>query len=312
MPDFLTYAPRRCRKCGQPLPAGDSTELYRQMTEAYQAMYAPYMQSLSQMWGGAMPWAQGQMGGSGAPGPLPWTMPLMGGWPGMPMGVAGRREFRHRGRHHEGHHEPGGRSEHHYGHHHDCGCDEGDCDGCHDDDCHCRCCITDADLVIYARLGEQRVVALTIENPRKRERQVRLELSNWTTRSGSPASITGRVVPPAEFTLGPCSERDVIVVVEAGLKRDTPQADEPNREPAGAAAGSAANREQPLAGFAAMAARAPTSDVPDRRVPDVEHCEVFYADLRIEGCDQRPVRLALVLLPRDCASHPVDCGCGCC
>jgi hypothetical protein len=61
-----------------------------------------------------------------------------------------------------------------------------------------------------------------------------------------------------------------------------------------------------------MAARAATSELPDRRVPDVEHCEVFYADLRIEGCDQRPVRLALVLLPRDCEAHPVDCGCGCC
>jgi hypothetical protein len=302
MPDYFTYAPRRRQGYGQPLPGADPSEMLRQMTEAYQAMVAPYMEGLSRMWSAAMP--EGQMSPGGTPGQMPWMMPWMGGWPGMPSGMPGRRAYRYgRGRHHEGHH---------HRHHHDCdcGCDEGDC-GCREDDCHCTCCITDADVIIHARLGETRVVALTIENPRKRERQVRLELSNWTTRSGSPANVTGRVVPPAEFTLGPCSERDVIVVVDAGLGRDVPQGDQPNREPAGAAAG-AANREQPVVGYTAMAAAAPTSDLPDRRVPDVEHCEVFYADLRIEGCDQRPVRLALVLLPRDCEAHPVDCGCGCC
>src|SRR5690349_2949167 len=38
-----------------------------------------------------------------------------------------------------------------------------------EDPCHCTCCISDADLIIYARLGERRVVPVTIENPRARE-----------------------------------------------------------------------------------------------------------------------------------------------
>jgi len=32
----------------------------------------------------------------------------------------------------------------------------------------------------------------------------------------------------------------------------------------------------------------------------------------VEGCEMRPVRIALALLPRDCADYKVDCGCSCC
>jgi hypothetical protein len=39
---------------------------------------------------------------------------------------------------------------------------------------------------------------------------------------------------------------------------------------------------------------------------------VFSADLRVEGCDTRPIRIALALLPRDCNAYEIDCGCGCC
>jgi hypothetical protein len=243
-----------------------------QMADTYNTLYAPVMDNLARLWGGS---------------PTPWAMPLTGAYPPAMTAYAPGMRARKRWHRHE----------------HDCGCDEGDCDGCHGDDCHCRCCITDADLVIHARLGETRVVAVTIENPRRRERQVRLELGNWTTRAGSPADVKGRIVPPAEFTLEPCSERDVIVVVDVGIKASTPDTpgDVTKREPANPVAG---------LGFAGVATDA--AAVATRRVPDVEHCEVFYADLRVEGCDVRPVRLALVVLPRDCASHPIDCGCGCC
>src|SRR5947209_2562603 len=59
---------------------------------------------------------------------------------------------------------------------HSCGCRDCDCDDCVQDGCHCSCCIGDADLLIYARLGERRVVPLVVENNRHRERQIRLEL----------------------------------------------------------------------------------------------------------------------------------------
>lgn len=262
MPDWTRmYAPR----CGRMQPGeGDPAEFMRQMTDAYNAVYQPMLDSLMQYWGGstAAPWMQR----SGAYAP-------------------GRRETRMRGSGLE----RGHRRER------DCGC------GCHRDDCHCRCCITDADLVIHARLGELRVVPLTIENPRRREREVRLELSNWTTRSGSPAEIAATLVPPTEFTLSPCSERDVVLGVHVRFRED-----------AGDTPGTADREVDAEAGLTGLTSRIANDDTANRRLPDVEHCEVYYADLRAEGCDLRPIRIAVVVLPRDCSAHPIDCGCGCC
>jgi hypothetical protein len=152
-----------------------------------------------------------------------------------------------------------------------------DCaDPCKQDDCHCQCCIYDADLVVYARQGERRVVPIVIENQRRRERQVRLELSDFTSSGGRKSSVKG-VLSDKEFTLAACSEKSVVLLLEAN-------AFEPG------AAGGKDTRGQ----------------------NDVDECVVLYADLRIEGCDTRPLRLALAFLPRDCAPFEVDCGCGCC
>jgi hypothetical protein len=174
------------------------------------------------------------------------------------------------GWHHHEHHGPHG---HHHGHHHghDCGCDD-----CRGDDCACRCCIGDADLVVRARLGERRVLPVTIENDRRREREIRLELSEFTARGGRPGLVTGRLLSPAEFTLGPCQTGQSVIGIDV-----EGQAPEGKDEPP--------------------------------RLPDVDECEVAYADLRIVGCDNRPVRIAVAVLPRDCHSYPVDCAsCGCC
>ncbi len=161
----------------------------------------------------------------------------------------------------------------------DCECDcdgDGGCDRCAPDPCHCRCCIGDADLVIYARVGERRVVPVVITNSRRREREINLELSQWTTRSGKPTQVTAVIQPPTKFTLKACEEQQVVILVNA--------------------AGGRAGTEPP----------------PADRLPDVDECEVLYADLRVEGCDIRPIRIALALLPRDCAAYEVECWCGCC
>lgn len=147
----------------------------------------------------------------------------------------------------------------------DCGCQE------ETDPCHCQCCITDADLTINARLGETRVVPLSIENKWRRERAIKLELSEWTRRGGAKGPVNAEILPPAEFTIAPCGQHTVVIVVRTG---DVP-----------------GNREQ---------------------VADVDDCTVYYADLRVVGCDIRPVRIALALLPRDCAAYRVECSCGCC
>lgn len=147
-----------------------------------------------------------------------------------------------------------------------CGCD------CERDLCHCQCCIGDADLVIYARAGERRVVTIVLENSRRREKDVRVELSNFSTRGGKQSAVTGQLQSPAEFQLPACSERQITIVVNAGIQE---------------------------------------SDTGER-VPDVDECEVAYADLRVEGCDLRPVRIAVAVLPRDCDAYEIECHCSCC
>jgi hypothetical protein len=159
----------------------------------------------------------------------------------------------------------------------DCGCH---CDDCTRDECHCFCIIGDVDLVVYGRLGERRVVPIVVENSRRRERQIRLELSDWTTRSGEPTEkVSAQLRSPAEFTMRPCEERAVVIEMNATSEPGTPL---------------------------------PTDETEQRRLSDVDECEVYYADLRVMGCDIRPIRIALALLPRDCATYEAACRCGCC
>jgi hypothetical protein len=149
-------------------------------------------------------------------------------------------------------------------------------DSCRHDDCGCRCCIVDADLVIYARAGEVRLIPIRIENSRHRERVINLEFSGWTTRSGRKVPVQTQLQPQGEFTLAACSEREIRLRVDA---------------------------QQAAAG-----------DQPDstNQIPDVDECLVLYGDLRVEGCEIRPVRIALALLPFDCDPYVIECGCNCC
>lgn len=172
--------------------------------------------------------------------------------------------------------------EHRYKYRHD------ECDGCPEcerDDCYCRCCIGDADLVIYARLFELRVIPITLVNERRREKKIHLELSEFKTRGGETLGVKGLLVPPVDFTLPPCGEEKIIIVVEAF----------PNADKSG---------NQGIARFQTTAAA--------RELPDVDECRVLYADLRVEGCDIRPIRIALALLPRECEDFEIECGCSCC
>lgn len=174
--------------------------------------------------------------------------------------------------------EPRMRTRHHK-HHHECH-EHTECgDPCGRDDCHCRCCVGDADLAVYARVGERRLVPITIENVRRRERLINLDLSTFTSRSGRPTSIQAGILSQTKFELAPCSEEQVILMIDIQFKQDDDG-----------------------------------SDVPDnrRRLPDVDECETYYADLRVEGCSVRPIRIALVLLPRDCDPYLIQCGCSCC
>jgi hypothetical protein len=126
---------------------------------------------------------------------------------------------------------------------------------------------------VYSRLGERRIIPITITNERRREREVTLELSSFTSKGGREVPVTGTIVGASTFALAPCEERAVIVEVESAAT--------PSQEGANAT--------------------------------DVDDCVVAVADLSVKGCDIRcPIGIGVVLLPRDCDAFDLACGCGCC
>jgi hypothetical protein len=179
----------------------------------------------------------------------------------------------------------------HHRHHHDCNCGcherhdkhhEHGCRPCREDSCECYCCVGDVDLVVYTRVGERRIVPISIENERRREREVTLELSDWATRGGRTGAVTTLELEPKEFTLPACGEQKVQLAIEAHGESDA--ADQVGAD----------------------------RDVANRELHDVDECLVVKADLRLVGCDHRAIRIAAAILPRDCEPFRVNCGCGCC
>jgi hypothetical protein len=151
------------------------------------------------------------------------------------------------------------------------------CGGCRSESCHCTCCVYDADLVVHARLGELRVVPVRISNERSRTRNITLQLSEFTSSGGREVPIRGAILTRTEFELESCAHEDATILVQAA---QAPLSLEQRRE--------------------------------EGRLEDVDDCVVGYADLRIQGCDIRPVRIAVALLPRDCDAYEARCSCGCC
>jgi hypothetical protein len=166
---------------------------------------------------------------------------------------------------------------------HDSGCACRDCRG---DDCHCECCVCDADVLVHARCGELRRIPVTFENDTRRERQVKLELEKFMTAGGRELGWQTQL-SETEFTLKSCDEHTVIVGVQikcdgfGGGTTDT----KPNTPAAGAAS---------------------------RTGGSVDRCEVAYARLRADGCLIRPAVIAVAVLPDDCDAYRRPCGCGCC
>ncbi len=156
-----------------------------------------------------------------------------------------------------------------------CECD----DDCQPDDCQCACCVADSDLLVEARVGERRVVPIVIENKWRRKRDIEVQLSDWSC-GDAPVTISGKIVDPLKFTIEPCGEHKLMLLIGIeGEGRSSPGT--PNEPP----------REGGR---------------------DVERCVVCYADLRIKGCDVRPIRIAVAVLPCDCGAYRVDCCQACC
>ncbi len=118
---------------------------------------------------------------------------------------------------------------------------------------------------------------MRIENTRAREREIGLSLSEFATSGGSPTPVAVRLHGDTTFTLEPCAEREVLLLVAVdGLDQPGDRKGEP------------------------------------KGMTDVDDCHVAVGDLRIAGSDVRPVRIAVAVLPRHCGPYEIECGCVCC
>lgn len=255
------------------------------------------LSALSQTYGAAMP----------AMGPTPFTMPLAGPGPG-----GGRRGRRHG----HGHgHDRGGRGccgeddghEHGHGRHEHGGCGD-------DDDCRCECCIVDADIVVYARCGEVRVIPVEIENDTRKDREdVELEVSEFRSGGGRQLPWKAALSQKGPLTIRGCDTVKVELLVgvvcgreaNADAGRQAGQPEEAARGVKGAKAAAAAE-EVPAGQLLRVA-----SDVRDR-TGGVDSCTVGYVTVRVGGCLVRPIVVAVAVLPDDCGAYTAACSCGDC
>jgi len=126
-----------------------------------------------------------------------------------------------------------------------------------------------------------------VENERRREKDITVELSPWRARGGGAEAVETLIVEPKTFKLPPCGEKELVIAVRV-------------REPTGT------GNQTPAP---------PTESnerIPEREIKDVDGCLVVTADLTLVGCDRRPIRIAIAILPRDCDPFRVNCGCACC
>lgn len=151
---------------------------------------------------------------------------------------------------------------------HPCGCDP------------CTCCTPDCDVLVQTRVGERRIVPLTLHNPTRRPRTVTLDVGPFSP-CGDPTDLVVHavVLPGKELQLEPCERRTVELVLTVG----------------------GAQEHKPTKGG--------TDAV---RLPTVDRCTTLVADVRFGGCGSRAVRIAAVVLPAPCGGYAVDCDCGCC
>jgi len=209
--------------------------------------------------------------------------------------VASEQTFGMPRRHHHEHehgHEHGHGEDNAHGHAHGQAHTRCDCES------RCGCGIPDADIVLHARAGEERVIPFLLRNPWRREREVTVAVGAWHVCDGGRLEVRSEVDAGESLTLQPCENRVVRLVVRVqGICDDT---------------------KNTKGGDTKVNAKGETKGDPTN-VPtdqrrfgcDVEFCASAYADVRFEGC-ARPQRVAVVVHPASCNAFELPCDCGCC
>lgn len=282
----------------------------RRYVDAVRAGYDRALEDLYARMSALAPAYGGPLAGMG---PLPFTVPVAGPAPGP-----GRRHGRGHGHGHgccgdEGGHGrhghdgcgPGCHEDHrHHGHDHGCGDTH---------DCRCECCIVDADIVVYARCGEVRVVPIEIENDTRKDREdVELEVSRFRSGGGAELPWKAALTQQGPVTIRGCDtlKVELLVGIVCGRGRAPEPVDpgkdvKPVRGAAKAAATPAANEG---GGDDALALAVNVRD----RTGGVDSCTVGYVTVRVGGCLVRPIVVAVAVLPDDCGAYEARCSCGDC
>ncbi len=189
--------------------------------------------------------------------------------------------------------------EHRRPHPHDRGHDHGPCD-C-DSDCDgknaCRCCIPDADVVLHARAGEQRVIPFLLRNPWRRDREVTVAVGPWQVSDGGRLEVTSVIDAGESLTLQPCEKRVVRLRIVVRAICDNGQS--------GTDGTPGDTKNKTGSDTKGNVPKDPQLDC------DVDSCASAYADVRFEGCS-RPQRVAVVVHPASCDAIALPCDCGCC
>lgn len=207
----------------------------------------------------------------------PWKQAWETMAPGVSEQTLGMPSRHHR--EHEHGREHGHGDDHAHGHAHtpcDCGS-------------RCGCCIPDADIVLHARAGEERVIPFLLRNPWRREREVAVAVGTWHVCEGGRLEVRSEVDAGESLTLQPCENRVVRLGIRVqGICDDTKTAKRDTKAD-------------------------PKNGPTDERAfgCDVESCASAYTDVRFEGC-ARPQRVAVVVHPASCDAVELPCDCGCC
>lgn len=199
-------------------------------------------------------------------------------------------ELRHESRRHHSHE---------CGHQGGCADSDDECDGCghHHRDCRCECCIVDADIVVYARCGELRVIPIEVTNDTRRAREdVEVEVSDVRSAGGRVLPWSCALRPAGTLHLEPCSttklELGVHIVCDERKPQPQPAKQARTEEPAGDVVTQLMDLRRDL--------------------PDVDRCEVGYVTVRLGGCLVRPIVVAIAVQPLECDAYRTGCSCSCC
>jgi hypothetical protein len=172
-------------------------------------------------------------------------------------------------------------------------------------------------------------VPLTIHNDIRREQTVKVSVGDFSApcRNDVDIRLDAAVRPSGEIALAPCSRTEVTILLRsAAAARPDPAVGpglvvKPIKEqesvaPATRTRKTAAVAASPIDAKGVLDAKGvmeaqPLEGVEDKDLPDVKCATTLYADVSVAGCG-RPLRLAVVVLPRTCDSYDVRCSCGCC